>query len=255
MQQQYLLYRITGLLTLCLITISWGAKAQVIEKKVNSFDRIIISPRINVKLVKGTQEKVKIETNGLGADKINIKVSGKTLRIYLDQARIQEKRIRVNNYNGWDEKISIYEGREVDAIITFRDLKHLQIRGNQTVDCEEPLIADKFKLKLYGETRIKLASLSTDRLKASLFGQNKVLIKGGEASKQIVKLFGENTFNTRRVTSKVAKANSFGVSDVYLNTTDWLKVSAFGESNIFYAGGATLHTGLVLGENQINRIK
>ncbi len=255
MQHIYFLTKKPNIALMLLMIFSVTTNAQVIEKELKAFDKVIISPHINVNLVEGNSEKVHLETNGLPTDVVNVKVKGKTLKIFLDDAKIQDKRVKVVKKNGWKQKISIYEGVEIDATITYRKLKHLQVRGAQTITCDTKLDASKFRLKIYGENRLKLANLTANELKVSLFGENKLLIKEGNVSTQIVRLFGENSFNSRQVKSKFTKANSFGVSKIYINTSDWLKVNAFGESTFYYAGNATLHKGIVLGENEFGRIR
>ena len=231
--------------------------AQQIDREIDSFNKLIVSPRINVTLVKGDKEHVKLEAFGIDPEEVNVRVKGKTLRVYLDKARANEKRVKVRNHDnrGWKQKIGIYEGVVVEATITYRELKHLQFRGEQKMVCNDPLRADKFRIKLYGESKVVLASLKTQRLKASLFGENELLIKSGNTDEQILKLFGENELDTRKVTSAYAKTNTYGVSKVFVNTSELFKVSAFGESKIYYSGGAVLRTGLVLGENRINKIR
>ena len=250
----------SGLLSLIIVLLFCQmplGHAQKIDKDVDPFNKLIVSPRINVTLVKGEKEHVSLEAFGVNTDEINVEVKGKTLRVYLDKAKIHEKMVKVRNRDHWHrkEKISVYDGVKVNATITYRNLKHLEIRGRQDVICDDPLRADKFRVKLYGESKVRLASLETERLKASLFGQNDLLIKSGSTWEQVLKSFGENKINTRSVTSQYAKANTYGQSKVYVNTSELFKVTAFGESRIYYAGSAILHPVLILGENSINRIQ
>lgn len=250
----------SGLLSLIIVLLfsqmPWG-HAQKIDKDIDAFNKLIVSPKINVTLVKGEKEHVALEAYGVNMDEINVEVRGKTLKVYLDKAKVHEKMVKVRNRDRWHRKakISVYEGVKVNAIITYRSLKHLEIRGKQDVICDDPLRAEKFRVKLYGESKVRLASLKTERLKASLFGENDLLIKSGSTREQVLKSFGENKINTRSVNSQYAKANTYGESKVYVNTSELFKVTAFGESKIYYAGGATLHPVLILGENSINRIQ
>ena len=49
---------------------------------VDHFDKVVVSPNIEVTFIEGNEEKVTIEKSTVSDDKINIKVNGKTLRIY-----------------------------------------------------------------------------------------------------------------------------------------------------------------------------
>ena len=237
---------------LCFCFILEG-KAQKIEKAVEPFDKLIVSPKINVILIKGEKEHVQLSYFGVEEDEINVKVKGRTLKLYLDNARVHDKRVPAKDRRYG--KVSIYENVEVNAVISYKHLKSLQIRGEQKVVCSDPLKSEKFRIKLYGESQVKLASLETSKLKASLLGQNDLTINAGDISSQILRLMGENVINTQRVTSNYAKATSYGESKVFLNSSDLFKVTAFGESEIYYAGDATLLLGLVLGDNHIGKIR
>ena len=55
--------------------------------QVDHFNKVIVSPNIEVTFIEGDEEKVTIEKSTVSDDKINIQVHGKTLRIYLDDAK------------------------------------------------------------------------------------------------------------------------------------------------------------------------
>ena len=69
---------------LLLFVATFNVEAQDKIHSVKSFDKIIVSPHIELNLVEGSEESVKIENAKVSEDKINIEVEGKTLRIYLD---------------------------------------------------------------------------------------------------------------------------------------------------------------------------
>ena len=231
--------------------------AQDMEEDLDSFNKIVVSPRINLTLVKGDKEHLELETFGVDPDKVNIKTKGKTLRIYLDKARVQEKRVKVRSYRYGNnqQKVSIYDGVKVNATVTYKNLKHLQIRGEQDVLCKDLLRADKFVIKLYGESNVRLASLEAELLKVSLFGKNDLLINSGQTHEQIIKLYGENNIDMKDVDGKYAKTTSYGQSELFVNTSEIIKLTALGESKIYYMGGAILDANLILGENKIRRIR
>ena len=77
--------------------------------KVAAFEKVIVSPHIEVILVAGNEESVTIENAKVADDKINIEVVGKTLRLYLDGAKTVTKSEKANTEH-WKGKRSIYEG-------------------------------------------------------------------------------------------------------------------------------------------------
>lgn len=242
------------LLTTSLVLAAAAAFAQedtapAITKDLKPFNTVIVSPKINVILEQGPKESVRVVYNDVSADKINIEVRNHTLRIYLDDAKVTEK--MVPNVNG---KVSMYRYASVTAYITYQQLEHIEIRGNQELTCNGPLQAERFLLKAYGENDITLASVKTEYLKASLYGENKLRINGGMADFQKYKLIGENKIDTRELRSFETITTIFGESKVKLSTQDELNINAFGEAEISYNGNAEVNKRLVVGKTRIRKL-
>ena len=54
---------------------------------VNHFDKVIISPHIQVTLVQGNEQSVTIENTTVSKDKIKIEINNTTLWVYLEGAK------------------------------------------------------------------------------------------------------------------------------------------------------------------------
>lgn len=240
-----------NLLTLVLLMLALQfSVAQEITRELKSFRKIIVSPKVNLILEKGEHESIRLVYSNVSPDKINIRVKGNTLRVYLDNAKVTERTEQLNPH----ERRSIYHHAAVTAYVTYKDLEHLEIRGNQELTCNGPIRAERFTLKAYGENEIRLASVKTDYLKTSLYGENMLKIKGGKAEFQKYKLFGENRIDTQELKSYSATTNSYGESKIKLSTQDQLRVNAFGESQISYNGNASVNKDLIFGNTQINKL-
>ncbi|MGC3944944.1 MAG: head GIN domain-containing protein [Chryseolinea sp.] len=242
------------LLISAILAISTAAPllAQEISKPLKSFRKIVVSPRINLVLEQGDQESIRLVYDNVTPDKINIEVSHQTLRVYLDDAKVSERQEVVSTHPTY--KRSIYHNTTITAYVTYREIEHLEIRGNQVITCNSPILAERFTLKAYGENDIKLASVRADYLRTSLYGVNDLHIQGGKAEFQKYKLFGENRIDAKALKSYSAIANSFGESRLKIATQDNLKVNAFGESEIEYFGDASVNKGLIFGETQIHKL-
>ena len=85
-------------IALLLFLLSAGvlANGQEIKKNLSTFKHLVASPRINVILSKGESEQIRLVYSNIDESKINIEVDDKTLRLYLDDARITEKSIRTD---------------------------------------------------------------------------------------------------------------------------------------------------------------
>ncbi|HEY9045419.1 MAG TPA: DUF2807 domain-containing protein [Ohtaekwangia sp.] len=222
-----------------------------ITKELRPFNRIIASPKVNLILEEGDHEGIRLVYGGVSPEKINIVVKGKTLRIYLDDAKVIDK----PEHNGdFHYKRSPYHDANITAYVTYRTLKHLEIRGTQELTCKTPLAAKKFKLKAYGQNEINLAALNTEYLKTSLYGENELKIQGGVAEYQKYRLFGENKIDTQALKSYSTVTNIYGESKIKLTTQDELRINSFGESRVSYNGNAQVSKGLVFGRTHIDKI-
>jgi len=237
-------------LLLLFLFVGFSVKGQEISRDLRSFRKIIVSPKINLILEKGDHESIRLVYNNVSPDKINIEVQGHTLKLYLDEAKVTERQERLNS----GERRSIYHDASLTAYVTYEELEHLEIRGNQELTCNSPILAERFTLKAYGENDIHLSSVNTEYMRTSLYGANDLHIKGGKAEFQKYKLFGDNKIDTQPLKSYSATANSFGESRIKLSTQDQLRVNAFGESQISYNGEANVNKGLIFGHTRINKL-
>jgi hypothetical protein len=225
--------------------------AQTLEKKVDHFDQVIVSPKINLVLVQGTDESVKINYENVAESKINVKVKNHKLHIYLDHAKFLEKRRKYRN-DGETRKESIYKNAVITAYVTYRDIKRLSVRGEQQVDVQGKIENKKFKLSAYGECDITLASIKVDKLKAVLYGQHALRVNEGFASFQKFKLFGENKIDTQSLQSEEVASATYGESKLKFNASDNVRVVTFGESKVTVKGLADVDQ-FSLGEVTVRR--
>lgn len=229
---------------ICVLTIN-SLCAQ--EKELPRFTKIVASPRVSVILKKGDTESIRLVTSNVDLGKVNVRVTGNTLRVYLDHARITEGQERSGH-----SRQSIYHNASVTAYITYRELKALEIRGEEELSCGDEIITDKLKLEAYGESEIRLAGLTTKKLKASLYGRNDLKILNGTALHQTFRSFGENRIDTRGMKSETASTRVYGEGRISVTTTDEIVINAFGEPEINVRGNGQVVRGIVIGRVDIN---
>ncbi len=227
------------------------SNANEINRTVKPFSRIIASPHINLVLVQGETESVRLHYEGVEENQINIEVNGKTLRLYLDEAKVTDKMERVSPHY----KRNVYSGVSVTAYVTYRTLDRLEVRGAQEVICDSPIEGNrKFKLKAFGENRINLHSINTDYFKTVLYGENRLEVLGGKCDFQKYKLYGENRIDATNMKSYSTTTTSFGDSDVRINSQDEFHITSFGELRVSYVGDALISKGIMIGRSDINKI-
>lgn len=216
------------------------------------FSKIVASPRINVVLKKGDRESIRLVYNNISPEKVNVKVTRKRLRIFLDHARVVERQERTYSHRNL-QRHSIYRDVSVTAYVTYRELKDIEVRGDQELVCEDELSASKLKLRAYGETDIQLTTVNTNKFKVSLYGENKLKIKSGEVGHQVYRLFGENRIDTRGLKSVSASTRIYGEGRVSLSASDQVSIHAFGEPEITVSGSPNINKGIVIGRVDIKR--
>lgn len=237
--------------TILITTTALTLSAQTIEKNVGHFIKVIASPKINLVMVAGENESVKVTYTNVDASKINIVVKNQALHIYLDGSKFTEKRQRVKK-DGWVEKESMYRNASITAYVTYRQLDKLVVRGEQEVDVQGAIENKKFKLSAYGECNITLASLQTGKFKASMYGQHTLKIKAGEVDTQKYKLFGANKIDAQAIQSEEIASATYGESKLKLNANESLRLVTFGESDVRVKGGADVNK-ITFGQVSVNR--
>src|ERR1043165_494474 len=91
---------------------------------VTHFDKVIISPHIEVTFVEGNEESVTIEKCTVDKEKLNIEVNNKTLRVYLDGAKELTKNKKAYD-EGYEKKQPIYKGTVITATVTYKTMNDL----------------------------------------------------------------------------------------------------------------------------------
>jgi len=237
--------------TLLLLSIFNSVNAQD-KISVEHFDKVIISPHIQVSFIEGNEETIIIEKNTESKEKLNIEVKNKTLRAYLDDAKEFTKKEKITE-NGREMKKPIYKGTVVTAVISYKTLKELSLRGEENIVCESPLKENKFRLKIYGESNVTFNEVDIKRLRTSIYGESILNIKAGEIEDQKIKAYGASKVNALEAKSQITKITAYGESDFFINATEEIKITAYGEASLEYKGNPEIKKGLVLGGLKINR--
>ena len=221
--------------------------------KVNHFDRVVVSPHIQVTFVEGDEESVTIESTTVSNEKINIKVKNNTLSVYLDSAKVTTKNKKVYE-NGYEEKRPVYRGTVVTAVVTYKKLNELSLRGDETHICKSPLAGDHFRLWIYGESNVMINEVSLGKLTATIYGESSLDIKTGTIRDQKYTAYGEGKINSLGITGRVSKLTAYGEADFKMNVSDEIKMVAFGEAKLEYKGNPKITKGLHFGEIHIDKI-
>jgi Putative auto-transporter adhesin, head GIN domain len=223
---------------------------KTVEKGLRPFDRLIVSQFVDLELQPGPTEAVRVTYEGVPADEVYVEQRGRTLHVYLKYAKLWSRHRRA--IGGSAE--ARYRHARVKAYVTYKTLEHLELRGRQRVNLPQPLEAERFKLRLFGEIQLQMAGLQVNYLKVKLFGQNELEIADGRADFQKYKLYGENQVRAKGLAAGRVKTTSLGENNLQLNVTERLSVLALGVSEVYYRGGPKVRRRLLLGSNHIARL-
>ncbi len=215
-----------------------------------SFHKVIVSPFIEATFIQGDQERVVINTSLVDPDKLHIESNNGTLRVYLEGAKEIPRNSRDNRNSGHD----LYPAHAVTATIYYKKLDALSLRGEESFTCASPLSAERFTLKLYGESAVTFAAVHIDDLHTTIYGESSVEIQSGSVNQQSYTCYGEGRVNTTAISSEEAKITAYGEADFSMNVSELIRITSFGEAKLRYKGNAQIVKGLNVGGVDVARL-
>jgi len=225
---------------------TFTAGAQAIS--VDHFNKVIISPYIQVVFVRGETESVTVNELLADSSKLHVDVRGATLRIYLEGAKDIPYYEKSYNRNG------LYPRHAVVATVTYRALKTLSLRGEETHVCQSPLTANKFALRVYGASTVVFKEMRVRQLHAVIYGESSLEIQSGRVEEQHFTCYGEGKINTTAIVGRTGKITSFGEAEFRMNVSDRIKITAFGDAKLRYMGNPDIVKGIHIGDVDLRKI-
>lgn len=229
-----------------------NASAQEL-RAVKSFDKVIVSPYIQVKFVEGAEESVTILSNATKEENLHIEVKGKTLRIYLEDAKLFPMEEKLSNKGKIVDR-EYYDASTVTAIVTYKTLKEISVRGEEDFEFLSPLKRNDFQLTVYGSSTISLKEVDLKLLKATLYGESKLKIKTGNVQEQKFTSYGTSSVDAIGISNKDTRIISYGSSKFQVHADQSIKITAYGDTFLEYSGKAEIKKGINIGEVKINKI-
>ena len=240
-------------LALVLITIISTQLIIAQEKTIapkGDFDKIIVSPHIEVEFVQGTVSKIEVQEITVPIEKFNYEVSNNTLQVYLEGAKTLTKHKKYD-HNGWKHKMPLYKNKVAKIKITYTDVNVFSLRGEEKITFESPLDQKECTLRIYGESEVLVKEAKLENLRVAIYGESHLVIDSGTVTNQKITAYGSSKVRTLNVDTKDAKVTAYGEGTYQLNVSDRLKVTSYGEANILYKGSPELKKGIVIGESTI----
>jgi hypothetical protein len=221
---------------------------------VSHFDKVIISPHIQVTLVQGNEETVTIEKSTVSKEKIKMEVNNNTLWVYLEGAKELTKNEKVYQ-DGNKVSQPLYGGTVVTATISYKTLNTLSVRGEETIIGKSLLKGNLFRLNIYGESQVMLNEVKLGEFRATIYGESSLEIKSGFIRNQKYTVYGNSKVNTLSINNDSTRIIAYGDANLQINASKEIKITSYGDANIEYKGNAVINKGLNIGEVQIKKIE
>lgn len=244
-------FAIFTIISLFLFSNQSSAQSKVID--VETFDKIVVSPHIEVIFKKGDKESVSVESITVPIEKLNVEVKKNTLNLFLEGAKIVTD-TKKEYINGYKTKTSIYKGTVARVIITYKNINSLDLRGEERFEFESYINSKKLRLAIFGESQVYFNEVAINSLLVSIYGESYLEIKQGKIENQKFTAYGESKVNTMNVESKETKLTAYGDGTFQFNVSEKLKITSYGEATINYSGNPTLNKGIVIGETKITNV-
>lgn len=234
------------------IFVSATSFAGEITKDLPKFNKVSVSQHIDVVFTRGNKESIRLEYEGISPDEINYEVKGRTLEIYLNGAKLSDKRVEVHR-DGYNHKQSYYKDATVTAYVTYVGITDFKMMGDETAVFKDDIVTDNFTMKLYGENKVEMASLNVGTFKGRFYGENELTVYGGNTSGQKFNLYGENKIETRNLSSVFVSARYFGENRLSVDASSRISVFGLGEGELNYSGDARVKK-MSIGGLRVRRI-
>jgi hypothetical protein len=227
--------------------------AQKTIKLKSDFDKIIVSPHIEVIFKKGNEPSVEIVTINVAQEKFLYELDKGTLQVYLEGAKTYTKNKKIVIKNT-ERKVPLYKGRVAKVIITYSDVKIFSLRGEEKITFQTPLTRKECTLRIYGKSEVTINTVELDKLNISIYGDSFLNIEQGSIKMQKITAYGASKVMTSDVLTEETRLTAYGDGVFRFNVSDKIKVSSYGEATVLYKGDASLKKGIVIGESTIKKM-
>jgi hypothetical protein len=235
-----------------LVAVALGGHAQ--PGPVAQFNKVIVSPYIQVTFVQGDKEGVRINDMIVDSSKLHVEVEDGTLWLYLDGAKEVPHNQHTYNGDGNGQSHHPYPDHSVTATVTYKTLNSLSLRGDENHVCQSPLTVKNFTLRVYGDGKIAFNEVHFGEMHTTMYGEGSLDIKAGSVDEQYYLCYGEGKVNTTAVTGHESKITAYGEARLNLNVSDRIKITAFGEAHVRYMGSPSIVKWLHFGELDLKKI-
>jgi len=200
-----------------------AAASEVQDRHLSGFNAIDIEGSVDVYIVQGQTESVKVEAPSDFMDHIITEVSGNTLRI-------RDKNSSGWHWGGWSthKKVAVY--------VSVRDIHEIGATGSGDVYFKEGLHTNSLRIGLSGSGDVQ-GLIETKNLDCSISGSGDLKL-AGHADQSSISLSGSGDFSARSLITQNTAVRVSGSGDANINVSNNLNAAVSGSGDVSYTGGA-----------------
>jgi hypothetical protein len=215
-------------------TSSAGNKVAVTQdRQVPSFHALKVSGGLDVELAQGNSQKLQVEADEDIISFIRTEVTDGVLNIYREKDR--------HNWNSNTVKIHL----------TFQNLDAITAESGCDIESIGKINVPNIKLDLSGGCDLKL-DCKADKIVCDLSGGCEAVLKG-EAVNSTINASGGCEVKASELKLKNCTIDANGASEVIVNVTGELDITANGASEVTYSGNPVKVSKNAYGASEINR--
>jgi hypothetical protein len=236
-----------------LLFVNSSLDAQSKIKLQQPFEKIIVSPHIEVVFKKGKESSIIIKNISVPIEKFKYELDKGILQVYLEGAKTFTKNKKIVTRNS-ERKVPLYRGRVASVLITYADVNIFSLRGEEKIIFQTPLVQKECILRIYGKSEVTINTIDVDKLNVSIYGDSFLIMEKGSIKKQKITAYGASKVMASGVISNETKITAYGDGIFKFNVLEKIKVISYGEATVLYKGSAQLKKGIVIGDSTIRKI-
>jgi len=147
--------------------------------------------------------------------------------------------------------VSIQGNSTTNVIITTREINDFSATGESSFKVMDKITANRVNIDLTGESSFT-AELASQDLNVDLTGSSQVELTG-TVDNVDAKLTGESDMKDYDFTCKALDIKLTGESSAQMTVTESIRVTASGESKLFYKGDASIEKEITSGNSKVEK--
>jgi Putative auto-transporter adhesin, head GIN domain len=193
------------------------------DRHLSGFNAINIAGSVDVYIVQGTSESVRVEAPKEYLDRIITEVDGGVLKIH-------DKHNSGWSWGNWGnhKKVAVY--------VTVKNVNEIGITGSADIFFKEGINANSLKLWVSGSGDVS-GRIEVKTLDCAISGSGDMKLSG-HAHDSNVSVSGSGDFEARGLATVSTAVHVSGSGDASINASDNVNASVSGSGDVTYTGGA-----------------